>query len=201
MKPLLFVALLAFAGSKGCAHIRATSDQPRLPPDTVEISGPITMTTASSVLDVVEGMKGTTLTVYIDSPGGSYTASELIVEMLQVVTMKGGKVRCFVTKRAYSGAGWIFESGCTDRTMLRGSQLMFHEPYVLTPATSHGIVIDIETAFGIARMLTEESELMAQTIAPVMMITPQEYHKRIKQDWFLSPEDAIINHATDKVIQ
>jgi hypothetical protein len=69
--------------------------------------------------------------IFLNSDGGSYEASKVVMELIMERNSKGKKTRCYATK-AISGAFMMF-AACSERIALPGGRFMMHYPYILIP--------------------------------------------------------------------
>ena len=171
-------------------------------PESVEplkISGPINSVTSGLFgLALVQAVakQPKSLTVIIDSPGGSVDEMLTIIELLNITRSEPDPipVRCEVRGLAASAAAIILEAGCTTRAMTRSSQLMFHEPATI----ARGKEGDFRRT---ADDLADTNQRIATLIAWRMGMTAEGYSAWIRdRDRWLDAPGALKLGAIDEII-
>ncbi len=181
MRYALAAVLAVFAGFRACA------DEPR----TVSLEGEIDDAAVQRVGKALAGARaGAPVTVYIDSPGGSFFAG---LRMIHLFERSKVNTTCEVGGLAASMAAIILESpACRRRVVRPWSVLMFH-----------GVAVEEMTRFyerdarELLAMLVTANRSVALLVAPRLKISEQEYLARTATAWWLVGRDA--GPAADEV--
>ncbi|OGB91151.1 MAG: ATP-dependent Clp endopeptidase, proteolytic subunit ClpP [candidate division NC10 bacterium RBG_16_65_8] len=129
--------------------------------------------------------------VYINSPGGSVTASLAIYDTMQFV--KPG-IETICMGQAASGAALLLAAGTKGKRMaLPHSRIMIHQPY----GGAQGQAVDIQIqAKEILRMREELNRILARHSGQSL----ERVEKDSDRDFFMSPEEAKEYGLVDEVI-
>jgi ATP-dependent Clp protease protease subunit len=129
--------------------------------------------------------------VYINSPGGSVTASLAIYDTMQFVKPA---IETICMGQAASGAALLLAAGTKGKRMaLPHSRIMIHQPY----GGVQGQAVDIQIqAKEILRMREELNRIIAQHTGQPL----ERVEKDSDRDFFMSPEEAKEYGLVDEVI-
>jgi ATP-dependent Clp protease, protease subunit len=129
--------------------------------------------------------------VYINSPGGSVTASLAIYDTLQFVKPA---IETICMGQAASGAALLLAAGTKGKRMaLPHSRIMIHQPY----GGVQGQAVDIQIqAKEILRMREELNRIIAKHTGQPL----ERVEKDSDRDFFMSPEEAKEYGLVDEVI-
>jgi len=129
--------------------------------------------------------------VYINSPGGSVTASLAIYDTMQFVKPA---IETICMGQAASGAALLLAAGTKGKRMaLPHSRIMIHQPY----GGAQGQALDIQIqAKEILRMREELNRIMARHSGQPL----ERVEKDSDRDFFMSPEEAKEYGLVDEVI-
>ncbi len=129
--------------------------------------------------------------VYINSPGGSVTASLAIYDTMQFVKPA---IETICMGQAASGAALLLAAGTKGKRMaLPHSRIMIHQPY----GGAQGQAADIQIqAKEILRMREELNRILAQHTGQPL----ERVEKDSDRDFFMSPEEAKEYGLVDEVI-
>lgn len=129
--------------------------------------------------------------LYINSPGGSVTASLAIYDTMQFVKPA---IETICMGQAASGAALLLAAGTKGKRMaLPHSRIMIHQPY----GGAQGQAVDIQIqAKEILRMREELNRIMAQHSGQQL----ERVEKDSDRDFFMSPEEAKEYGLVDEVI-
>jgi ATP-dependent Clp protease protease subunit len=129
--------------------------------------------------------------VYINSPGGSVTASLAIYDTMQFVKPA---IETICMGQAASGAALLLAAGTKGKRMaLPHSRIMIHQPY----GGAQGQAVDIQIqAKEILRMREELNRILAQHTGQPL----ERVEKDSDRDFFMSPEEAKEYGLVDEVI-
>jgi len=129
--------------------------------------------------------------VYINSPGGSVTASLAIYDTMQFVKPA---IETICMGQAASGAALLLAAGTKGKRMaLPHSRIMIHQPY----GGAQGQAVDIQIqAKEILRMREELDRIMATHTGQPL----ERVEKDSDRDFFMSPEEAKEYGLVDEVI-
>ncbi len=131
------------------------------------------------------------ISIYINSPGGSYTAMTAIYDTMQFV---GPDVQTVCLGQAASAAAVLLAAGTPGkRFALPHSRILIHQPYT----EGGGQASDIEIqANEILRMRAEMETILASHTSK----TPEEIHRDIERDKILTAEMAKDYGIVDQVL-
>ena len=129
--------------------------------------------------------------VYINSPGGSVTASLAIYDTMQFVKPA---IETICMGQAASGAALLLAAGTKGKRMaLPHSRIMIHQPY----GGAQGQAVDIQIqAKEILRMREELNRILARHTGQPL----ERVEKDSDRDFFMSPEEAKEYGLVDEVI-
>jgi ATP-dependent Clp protease protease subunit len=129
--------------------------------------------------------------VYINSPGGSVTASLAIYDTMQFVKPA---IETICMGQAASGAALLLAAGTKGKRMaLPHSRIMIHQPY----GGAQGQAVDIQIqAKEILRMREELDRILAHHTGQPL----ERVEKDSDRDFFMSPEEAKEYGLVDEVI-
>jgi ATP-dependent Clp protease protease subunit len=129
--------------------------------------------------------------VYINSPGGSVTASLAIYDTMQFVKPA---IETICMGQAASGAALLLAAGTKGKRMaLPHSRIMIHQPY----GGAQGQAVDIQIqAKEILRMREELNRIVARHSGQPL----ERVEKDSDRDFFMSPEEAKEYGLVDEVI-
>jgi ATP-dependent Clp protease, protease subunit len=129
--------------------------------------------------------------VYINSPGGSVTASLAIYDTMQFVKPA---IETICMGQAASGAALLLAAGTAGKRMaLPHSRIMIHQPY----GGAQGQAVDIQIqAREILRMREELNRIIARHTGQPL----ERVEKDSDRDFFMSPEEAKDYGLVDEVI-
>jgi ATP-dependent Clp protease protease subunit len=129
--------------------------------------------------------------VYINSPGGSVTASLAIYDTMQFVKPA---IETICMGQAASGAALLLAAGTKGKRMaLPHSRIMIHQPY----GGAQGQAVDIQIqAKEILRMREELNRIVAHHTGQPL----ERVEKDSDRDFFMSPEEAKEYGLVDEVI-
>jgi ATP-dependent Clp protease, protease subunit len=120
--------------------------------------------------------------VYINSPGGSLTASLSIYDAMQYV---GPKVGTLCTGLAASGASILLAGGAPGMRMsLPHAQILIHQPFT---QGIQGQATDIQIH---AQEILRQREQLARLYAKHCGRQLEEVERAMERDFFMSPEQA-----------
>jgi ATP-dependent Clp protease protease subunit len=129
--------------------------------------------------------------LYINSPGGSVTASLAIYDTMQFVKPK---LETICMGQAASGAALLLAAGTKGKRLaLPHSRIMIHQPY----GGAQGQAVDIQIqAKEILRMREELDRIIARHTGQPL----ERIEKDSDRDFFMSPEEAKDYGLVDEVI-
>lgn len=133
------------------------------------------------------------ITMYINSPGGSFTAMTAIYDTMQYIRPH---VQTVCLGQAASAAAVLLAGGSPGKRLaLPNARVLIHQPS--TGQAGHGQASDIEIqAAEIMRM----REWLEETLSKHSNRTPEEVHKDIDRDKILSAEEALAYGLVDQVL-
>lgn len=133
------------------------------------------------------------ITMYINSPGGSFTAMTAIYDTMQYVAPD---IQTVVLGQAASAASVLLAGGTPGKRLaLPNARILIHQPSV--GESGHGQASDIEIQA--AEILRMRSWLEA-TMAKHTNRTAEQVHKDIDRDKILSAHEALEYGLVDQVL-
>ena len=132
--------------------------------------------------------KNIPITVVINTNGGDLQAGLNIYDFL--TSMKNVTT---VAVKAYSMGAVLFVAG-TKRVMLPHSQLMIHEPLILS-----GVSGSCSSVEAMSDVLKAKREQMAQLFAKHTGKPAKDFHKVMSKDTYFNAEEAITFNLCDEV--
>ncbi len=131
------------------------------------------------------------ISIYINSPGGSYTAMTAIYDTMQFIKPQ---VQTVCLGQAASAAAVLLAAGAPGkRFALPHARVLIHQPY--TEGGGQGSDIEIQ-ANEILRMRVEMEGILAKHTGR----TPEQVAKDIERDKILTADDAVEYGVIDQVI-
>lgn len=133
------------------------------------------------------------ITMYINSPGGSFTAMTAIYDTMQYIRPH---IQTVCLGQAASAAAVLLAGGTPGKRLaLPNARVLIHQPS--TGQSGHGQASDIEIqAAEILRM----REWLEETLAKHSHRTPEEVHRDIDRDKILSAAEAQEYGLVDQVL-
>jgi ATP-dependent Clp protease, protease subunit len=129
--------------------------------------------------------------IYINSPGGSFTAMTAIYDTMRFVKPD---VQTVCLGQAASAAAVILGSGAKGkRFALRNSRILIHQPYT----EGGGQASDVEIQ---AREILRMRRLLEEMIATHTGRTPEQVNTDIERDKILTAEEAVAYGLVDQVL-
>ncbi|WSJ91309.1 ATP-dependent Clp protease proteolytic subunit [Streptomyces sp. NBC_01304] len=134
------------------------------------------------------------ISIYINSPGGSFTALTAIYDTMQFVKPD---VSTVCMGQAASAAAVLLAAGTPGKRMaLPNARVLIHQPY---SETGRGQVSDLEIAANeILRMRAQLEEMLAKHSAGKTSI--EKIREDIERDKILTAEDALEYGLIDQII-
>jgi len=133
------------------------------------------------------------ITMYINSPGGSFTAMTAIYDTMQYIRPH---IQTVCLGQAASAAAVLLAGGTPGKRLaLPNARVLIHQPS--TGQSGHGQASDIEIqAAEIMRM----REWLEETLSKHSKRSPEEVHKDIDRDKILSAAEALEYGLVDQVL-
>ncbi len=132
------------------------------------------------------------ISIYVNSPGGSVTATLAIIDTMNHIK---NDVSTVCVGIAASGGAWVLSSGKKGkRYALPNSEIMIHQPLGGTEGQASDIAI---TAQHILKMRENLNKIMSKNTGQPLA----KVEKDVDRDFYLSAQDALKYGIIDKVIQ
>ncbi len=129
--------------------------------------------------------------IYINSPGGSFTALTAIYDTIQFVKPD---VQTICMGQAASAAAVLLAAGAKDkRFALANSRVLIHQPY--SEGGGQGSDIEIQ-----AREILRMRAWLEETLAKHCNRNPEDIRRDIERDKILTSDEALEYGVVDKVI-
>ena len=128
--------------------------------------------------------------IYLNSPGGFLTAT---FTMIDAIKMSKTPVYTIAIGEAYSGGFFTFLAG-HKRYAYPHASFLYHEG-----ATANGG--DANKFRNFAKFYEVQLEQLKQVVLNNSKVTEEEYDKHIKDDWWLTAEEALEYGIVDEIIK
>ena len=133
------------------------------------------------------------IVMYINSPGGSFTAMTAIYDTMQYVRPD---IQTVVLGQAASAAAVILAAGTPGKRLaLPNARILIHQPAAGSEGSSQASDIEIQ-----AREILRMREWLEETLAHHSNRTAEEVHKDIDRDKILGAEEAVEYGLIDQVL-
>ncbi|GAA1918828.1 ATP-dependent Clp protease protease subunit [Marmoricola bigeumensis] len=133
------------------------------------------------------------ISIYINSPGGSFTALTAIYDTMRFIKPD---IQTVCLGQAASAAAILLAAGTPGKRMaLPNSRILIHQPYT---EGSYGQTSDIEIQ---ANEILRMRELLEQMIADASGKTTEEVSKDIERDKILTAQAAVEYGLIDSILQ
>ncbi|MCU1513584.1 MAG: clpP, partial [Microbacteriaceae bacterium] len=133
------------------------------------------------------------IVMYINSPGGSFTAMTAIYDTMQYVRPQ---IQTVVLGQAASAAAVILAAGTPGKRLaLPNARILIHQPS--TGDSGRGQASDIEIQ---AREILRMREWLEETLSRHSNRTPEQVNKDIDRDNILSGQEALEYGLIDQVL-
>ncbi len=133
------------------------------------------------------------ISIYINSPGGSFTALTAIYDTMRFIKPD---IQTVCLGQAASAAAILLAAGTPGKRMaLPNSRILIHQPYT---EGSYGQASDIEIQ---ANEILRMRELLEQMIADASGKSAEEVSKDIERDKILTAEQAMEYGLIDSILQ
>jgi len=133
------------------------------------------------------------IVMYINSPGGSFTAMTAIYDTMQYIRPQ---IQTVCLGQAASAAAVLLAAGSPGKRLaLPNARILIHQP--ATGDTGHGQASDIEIQ---AKEILRMRSWLEQTISRHSNRTPEQVNKDIDRDNILSGEEALEYGLIDQVL-
>ncbi|MCU1436965.1 MAG: endopeptidase [Naasia sp.] len=133
------------------------------------------------------------IVMYINSPGGSFTAMTAIYDTMQYIRPH---IQTVVLGQAASAAAVLMAAGTPGKRLaLPNARILIHQPS--TGDAGHGQASDIEIQ---AREIQRMRDWLEETLSKHSNRTPEQVEKDIDRDNILSAEQALEYGLIDQVL-
>jgi ATP-dependent Clp protease protease subunit len=133
------------------------------------------------------------ITMYINSPGGSFTAMTAIYDTMQYIRPH---VQTVCLGQAASAAAVLLAGGTPGKRLaLPNARVLIHQPS--TGQSGHGQASDIEIQ---AREIMRMREWLEATLSKHSKRSPEEVNRDIDRDKILSAQEALDYGLVDQVL-
>jgi ATP-dependent Clp protease protease subunit len=131
--------------------------------------------------------------MYINSPGGSFTAMTAIYDTMQYIRPS---VQTFALGQAASAAAVLLAAGAPGKRLaLPNARILIHQPAAGSEGSSQASDIEIQ-----AREILRMRSWLEETLAAHSKRTPEQVNKDIDRDKILSAEEALEYGIIDQVL-
>ncbi len=131
--------------------------------------------------------------MYINSPGGSFTAMTAIYDTMQYIRPQ---VQTFALGQAASAAAVLLAAGAPGKRLaLPNARILIHQPAAGSEGSSQASDIEIQ-----AREILRMRTWLEETLSFHSNRSPEEVHKDIDRDKILSAAEALDYGIIDQVL-
>ncbi|MCU1598186.1 MAG: ATP-dependent Clp protease, protease subunit [Actinomycetota bacterium] len=131
--------------------------------------------------------------MYINSPGGSFTAMTAIYDTMQYIRPS---VQTFALGQAASAAAVLLAAGAPGKRLaLPNARILIHQPAAGSEGSSQASDIEIQ-----AREILRMRSWLESTLSGHSNRTPEQVNKDIDRDKILSAEEALEYGIIDQVL-
>lgn len=160
--------------------------------DDQEITGELIANIVKKIMVLASEDSEKTITIMIDSPGGSVKAGMVLYDLLQTCKTP---IRMVAAGRAYSMAAVLLVAGRHGRYMLPNSEVMIHQPLLESPVTGNCTSIK-----SVSDKLNKEKKKMNRLLAKHTGKTEKQIEKATGYDHFFDAEEAVAFGLCDRTI-
>lgn len=160
--------------------------------DDQEITGELVANIVKKIMVLASEDSEKTITIMIDSPGGSVKAGMVLYDLLQTCKTP---IRMVAAGRAYSMAAVLMAAGRHGRYMLPNSEVMIHQPLLGSPVTGNCTSIK-----SVSDKLNKEKKKMNRLLAKHTGKTEKQIEKATGYDHFFDAEEAVAFGLCDRTI-
>lgn len=160
--------------------------------DDQEITGELIANIVKKIMVLASEDSEKTITIMIDSPGGSVKAGMVLYDLLQTCKTP---IRMVAAGRAYSMAAVLLAAGRHGRYMLPNSEVMIHQPLLGSPVTGNCTSIK-----SVSDKLNKEKKKMNRLLAKHTGKTEKQIEKATGYDHFFDAEEAVAFGLCDRTI-
>ena len=150
--------------------------------DDQEITGELIANIVKKIMVLASEDSEKTITIMIDSPGGSVKAGMVLYDLLQTCKTP---IRMVAAGRAYSMAAILLAAGRHGRYMLPNSEVMIHQPLLGSPVTGNCSSIK-----SVSDKMNKEKKKMNRLLAKHTGKTEKQIEKATSYDHFFDVEEA-----------
>ena len=160
--------------------------------DDQEITGELIANIVKKIMVLASEDSEKTITIMIDSPGGSVKAGLVLYDLLQTCKTP---IRMVAAGRAYSMAAILLAAGRHGRFMLPISEVMFHQPLLGSPVTGNCSSIK-----SVSDKMNKEKKKMNRLLAKHTGKTEKQIEKATSYDHFFDADEAVAFGLCDGII-
>lgn len=160
--------------------------------DDQEITGELIANIVKKIMVLASEDSEKTITIMIDSPGGSVKAGMVLYDLLQTCKTP---IRMVAAGRAYSMAAILLAAGRHGRYMLPNSEVMIHQPLLGSPVTGNCSSIK-----SVSDKMNKEKKKMNRLLAKHTGKTEKQIEKATSYDHFFDADEAVAFGLCDGII-
>ena len=132
------------------------------------------------------------LMIYINSPGGSVTEGEKIINQIEFYKKNDYKINC-IALNAFSMAFYVFES-CDVRYITNISKLMTHKMMLSM------IGIQLQNLLNYLEMVKKIDDRLTNMVCNKINMPISEYNIKQYNDWWIYGDDIITYKLADSIV-
>lgn len=136
--------------------------------------------------------KTSNLFIYINSPGGSVTDGEKIINQINFYQNLNYTVNC-IALNAYSMAFYIFQS-CNKRYITNITKLMTHQMVLSIPKMS------FENLVNYLKIIKQIDDNLTNMVCKRINMSYEDYIKKRQSDWWIYSDDIIKYKLADEIV-
>ena len=158
----------------------------------IAIDGEINNKNVNNWIRALNNVTTSVIYIYINSPGGSVDAGEILINQLNYKKFFNFSIEC-IAQKAYSMAFHILQT-CDKRYITLSSKVMQHQISLSLPKNQ------LENILNYLEMLKQIRDSLEIMSSKRINISLEEYRIKITSDWWLYGENILLNNVADEIV-
>lgn len=191
---LSLLIIINFIKVEGTIHNQNNTARPNIhlnESNFVAIRGVIDFQSEAQFINDILSIKGKTIYIHINSPGGSVTSGNNMIQVMESLIQNGKQIICIADFAA--SMGFVLFQSCPTRYVMDHSIIMQHQMSLGV----EGPIEQVRTLFNLIEKFNKKAQKM-QALRLNMGTT--EFQDKIKHDWWLYSEEIIEENAADAMV-
>ena len=153
--------------------------------------GPVKTETVNLAINTMNGISGSHILFYLNSPGGLVDEGDRLISYLRYRQDTGTNITC-IAEKAHSMAFHIMQH-CQLRLVTPSARMMQHQ-------ISLGINGELSKVNSYLHLVNTISQRLTREAAERIGITEEEFQRRVMSDWWLSGPDIVTAKVADAMV-